>query len=205
MTGVQRVAIAAALLVATSSRAAPLPCLASPEGAPAIDKLLAARVGQAVTILQVCDGGGALVSFWFTRAKQHTAQIVRISNQSTVAVLASWKDMKNCDDGMCDHFSTTDSLEIVNATDVDGDGNLDPLIDFATTTGDQGHENHRFSLWLSKTKHLEQLGVVHDRIEQIETFPDRSGIGIAVSTRTFDGDLQLSCFNRAGAMRACPE
>ncbi|HEX7699380.1 MAG TPA: hypothetical protein VF403_01580 [Kofleriaceae bacterium] len=177
-----------------------------PQGVAGIDKLLTGRIGQAVTVLQICDQPDAsLVSFWFTKADHHDAQIVRISNdQSTVTVLASWKDMKNCDAGMCDHFSTTDSLVIANATDLDGDGDIDPVIDFATTTGDQGHESHRLSLWPSKTKHLVTLGDVVDRIERLETFPDRSGVGIAVSTRTFNGDVEHGCFNRGGALRACP-
>jgi hypothetical protein len=183
-----------------------MPCVPSPQGTAGIDKLLTGRIGQAVTVLQLCDEPDAsLVSFWFTKADHHNAQIVRISNDQSTAILASWKDMKNCDSGMCDHFSTTDSLEIANATDLDGDGDNDPVIDFVTTKGDQGHESHRLSLWLSKTKHLVKLGDVVDRIERLETFPDRSGVGIAVSTRRFNEDVEHTCFNRAGVLRACPK
>lgn len=181
-----------------------LPCHASPQRA-GLDKLLSTRAGHAVTITQLCDGDhGTLVSFFFTAADRHTAQIARVIDPSTVIIIATWKDMKNCDSGMCDHFSKVDSLTIRNVADLDGDGILDPLVDFATTIGDQGREEHRFALWLSATKHLYQLGAVRDRIDWLETFPDRSGIGVAVSTRTLEEQQERHCFHRSGAMRTCP-
>ncbi|HEY1813714.1 MAG TPA: hypothetical protein VGG74_15290 [Kofleriaceae bacterium] len=193
-----RIVIVIALVIGATTAARAEPCQPDPTPGDVLRK----QLGRELEIRQSCafsDGG--YVAFTWTKDGHETAQIARC-DVKTCTVVASWADVRNCDDGMCDHFSAIDSLDIVRTLDVDGDHRDDALLDFATITGDQGRESHRLTFWLSKTRTLRELSQLEGVIDSVEASPT----GVVVTTHDgFDGGPQsITCFDQAGAKKTCP-
>jgi hypothetical protein len=157
------------------------------------------RVGHEVTIRQSCAASdGGFVAFTYDADGHYAAAVARCDARATCAIIASWRDIHSCDDGMCDHFSEVDSLSVASLADVDHDGQPDTLLDFSTVVGDQGDEHHRLVLWQSKSRKLRELGTVPGGIEGVEM----SSTLIAVTTRDRSnfgtGEPVRDCFDRRG-------
>jgi hypothetical protein len=164
--------------------------------------LLRQQLGREVDIQQsIATSDGGYVAFVWTKDGRKTSQVAHCGAKTCI-VVASWRDIRNCDDGMCDHFSTVDTLGIAGTFDLDGDGSADAVLDFATITGDQGRESHRFAVWMSKSRALKKLGTIAGAIDSVASF----SAGVVVTTHDgFTGDPTSTthCFGKAGAMK-CP-
>jgi len=153
-----------------------------------------------VDVLQSCAGG--YVAFTWSKDYRKTAEVARC-DEATCTVLAKWQDLRNCDAGVCDHFSSVDHLSIAGIADVDADGTPDVFLDFWTTHGDQRKQDHRLKFWLSKKKKVQEVGAIDGAIDEVSDIPG----GVAV---TLHDDLGAEpeirttrCFSPVRAMK-CP-
>jgi hypothetical protein len=161
-------------------------------------KLLVKSRGK-VEVNQSCEGG--YVAFAWTKADVKTEQVARCGAQACT-VIATWRNTRNCDAGMCDHFSEVDQLLIADVVDIDADAKPDVLLTFRTTHGDQGRVDHRLVFWLSKQQALKELGRFEGMIDYVSAIPG----GVAVTSHDgFDPDVTPTtrCFARTGPI-ACP-
>ena len=180
-----------------------LPCSPDPAETTTLASSLEKRTGHPVEIVQACSADhGGFVAFTFTGKHDKTAQVARCNARATCSIIETWRDIRNCDSGMCDHFSTIDELLIASTADVDRDGKADALLDYATITGDQGRESHRLALWLSKKQSLQQLDSFEGQVELVEAV----STGIAVTARDWiSGTSTRRCFDQRGMSAACPK
>lgn len=206
MTGSSALVVGFALCSAANARAdsVPFPCVPDRAATAHVAGTLAKRTGHPVEIAQACSAkDGGFVAFTFAAGGHKTAQIARCDARSRCSILETWRDIQNCDDGMCDHFSTIDVLSIASTSDIDGDGTPDALLDYTSITGDQGSESHRVAVWLSKKHVLQQLGSFEGQIEGIEA----KSTGIAITTRDWiSTESTQHCFaiRQRGVTRTCP-
>jgi hypothetical protein len=153
-----------------------------------------------VDVLQSCAGG--YVAFTWSKDDRKTAEVARC-DAATCTVLARWQGLQNCDDGMCDHFSSVDHLSIAGIADVDADGTPDVFLDFGTTHGDQGKQDHRLKFWLSKKKKVQEVGQIDSAIDEVSDIP--GGVAVTLHDGFVDEPVSRTtrCYSPLRAMK-CP-